>query len=639
MRHRREIDGLRAVAVVPVILFHAGLSRFSGGFVGVDVFFVISGFLITGLMLEEHAQGTFSVARFYERRARRILPALYLVLIACLPLAAFLMLPSEFESFGRNLAAVIVFASNIRYFLTADYFAQPGAFDPLLHTWSLAVEEQHYLLFPVLLMLLWRGGPRRVLAGTALLTLASFVAAEYAWPRWPMANFFLLPTRLWELGVGALAAIALHGRAPRFPRALAEAGAAGGLLLIAAAVLFFDESTPFPSRYALVPTLGAVAVLVFASPATLAGRLLGLRPMVGIGLVSYSAYLWHQPLFAFARLSSEFGPSRGLMLGLCLVTFGLAWLSWRFVERPFRDRRAIATPRVWQAAAVASLALLVAGGLLPRLLAPTASTPPLLAQFDVPIDARNAYVATEFEAREARGYADDGRPKALILGDSHAKDFYNVVREAGAFAGYDLATGYVSTRCQVYLGPDLEALVGEADTLYCTERAGTARVLDRIRQADVLVIVANWKPWASARLRDTLAAFDLRPTQQVVIVGPKSFRAPNLRLLRHADPARFPEMRVEQTAQLRSAVEGIRTGAPEGRLVDIQALACAPDWTCPAFTPAGELISHDGSHLTRAGARYLGPILFADPLLAPYGPDRTADARPAPVPAADSARP
>lgn len=382
-----------------------------------------------------------------------------------------------------------------------------------------------------------------------------------------------------------------------------------------------------------------MAVLVFASPTTLAGRLLCLRPVVWIGLVSYSAYLWHQPLFAFARLSSEFGPSRGLMLALCVVTFGLAWLSWRFVERPFRDRRAITTPRIWQAAAAASLALLLAGGLLPRLMAPSADTPPLLAQFDVPIDARNAYVATEFEAREARGYANDGRPKALILGDSHAKDFYNVVREAGAFAGYDLAAGYVSTRCQVYLGPDLEALVGEADTLYCSETAGTTRELPRIRQADVLVIVANWKPWASARLRETLAALDLRPDQQVIIVGPKSFRAPNLRLLRHADPATFPGMRVEQTAQLRAAVEGIRAGAPEGRLVDIEALACAPDWTCPAFTPAGELISHDGSHLTRAGARYLGPILFADPLLAPYGPDRTADARPATVPAPGPARP
>lgn len=246
----------------------------------------------------------------------------------------------------------------------------------------------------------------------------------------------------------------------------------------------------------------------------------------------------------------------------------------------------------------------------------------------MPIDARNAYVATEFEAREARGYANDGRPKALILGDSHAKDFYNIVREAGAFAGYDLAAGYVSTRCQVYLGPDLEALVGTADSLYCAEAAGTARVLDRIRQADVLVIVANWKPWASARLRDTLAAFDLRPAQQVIIVGPKSFRAPNLRLLRHADPASFPGMRVEQTALLRHSVEAIRAGAPEGRLVDIEALTCAPDWTCPAFTPAGDLISYDGSHLTQAGARYLGPILFADPRLAPFGLDRTAAARP-----------
>lgn len=204
--YRPEIDGLRAVAVLPVILFHAGFDLFSGGYVGVDVFFVISGYLITSIILREMEQGKFSIARFYERRARRILPALFFVIVCCLPFAVIWMASGEIKRFGQAMIAVSLFASNVFFWKTTNYFAPAAEEEPLLHTWSLAVEEQYYVLFPLFLMLCWRFGRSRLFWLTALAALLSLGLAEWGWRNQPVANFYLLPTRAWELLAGSLLA-------------------------------------------------------------------------------------------------------------------------------------------------------------------------------------------------------------------------------------------------------------------------------------------------------------------------------------------------------------------------------------------------------------------------------------------------
>ena len=337
MIYRAEIDGLRAVAVVPVILFHAGLPGFSGGFVGVDVFFVISGYLITRIILADLAAGRFSIARFYERRARRILPALAVVLLVCLPFAWVWMLPGELVAFGKSLIATALFGSNILFWRESGYFDAATELKPLLHTWSLAVEEQFYLFFPPLLALVWRW--RRGLVMPALLggALASLALADWGARHVPSANFYLLPTRMWELLIGAMVAWAHSRPAPaRAPRGLTEVAGLAGLGLILYAVLAFDATTPMPGLWTLIPVGGTALVLGLARHGTWAAHLLGWRPLVGIGLISYSAYLWHQPVLAFARIRLISAPEGGLLLALLAVTFGLAWLSWRYVEQPFR---------------------------------------------------------------------------------------------------------------------------------------------------------------------------------------------------------------------------------------------------------------------------------------------------------------
>ncbi len=300
--YRPEIDGLRAIAVLAVMAYHAGVPGAGGGFLGVDVFFVISGYLITRILAGDHAAGRLSFRRFYERRLRRILPALYLVMAACLPFALYTMIPDALRSFGSSLAASALFSANVYFWAkTGGYFDAPSDSMPLLHLWSLAVEEQFYLVYPLLLLMIWRFRPAWLLPTLALLAGGSLAASALAGLYSPSAGFFLLPTRMWQLLAGGLlAAWELGGRAAPGP-AIAAAGSWIGLALVAAALIWGERLLALPGLAGLPAVLGAVLLIASARPDAGAGRLLAVRPLVAIGLISYSAYLWHQPVLVFAR--------------------------------------------------------------------------------------------------------------------------------------------------------------------------------------------------------------------------------------------------------------------------------------------------------------------------------------------------
>lgn len=338
MQYRPELDGLRTVAIIPVLLFHAGLPAVPGGYVGVDVFFVISGYLITSLLLQDLAEGRFRFRDFYARRIRRIAPTLMLVLFVSIPFAWLWMLPEELKVFGKMLASTTLFLSNVTLWGETGYFEASSELSPLLHTWSLAVEEQFYLVFPLLLLLfhrLWcRGLNWLLLFGI----LASFAFADWASTRQPAAAYYLIPTRAWQLLLGAW--LALHfsrvvGLISRWR--LQDVLAGAGLLMIAFAIFSFDEKTPFPGRYALLPTLGAALVLAASSGDSRIGCLLASRPFVHVGLLSYAMYVWHQPVLAFARLRLMDEITPEVMVLLCLLVYVLAWLTWRFVEQPVKN--------------------------------------------------------------------------------------------------------------------------------------------------------------------------------------------------------------------------------------------------------------------------------------------------------------
>lgn len=501
MLYRREIDGLRAVAVMPVILFHAGFSVFSGGFVGVDVFFVISGYLITTIIVSERRAETFSILSFYERRARRILPALFTVVAFAFPFAWLWMTPEQFSDFGRSIAATALFISNVHFWEHTGYFAQDAELQPLLHTWSLAVEEQYYLIFPLLLLLLGRFHRQRFLFVISIMAIASLSVSEWGWRNEPDANFFFTFSRFWELLAGSLCAIVILDRGPWKNETLSLLG----LTLIIFAIFYYDDTVPFPSVWALAPVGGTVLIILYGRSGTLVARLLSMRGFVGIGLISYSAYLWHQPIFAFARIRSFHEPDQSLMMALSVLALALAALCWRFVEQPFRRRPIPLLPgrtRLLAVSAVSTVGVFVIGlsvffksdVFLPwnfdqRILQASQDRNDRLSQCLPAYDEFDWKTA----ALECSDIAHPDWPNVALIGDSHADQFARAIREYPSrnFNFYQ----FTVNSCPPFMG-------FHAENRSCDDYARDLAVaLDELA-IDVVIISARWISYATTERFD-----------------------------------------------------------------------------------------------------------------------------------------
>lgn len=360
MKYRSEIDGLRTLAVVPVMLFHAGFTFLAGGFVGVDIFFVISGYLISSIMMRELAEGTFTIAHFYERRARRILPALFFVLIITVPFAWVYLFPEELIEYGKSLIAVPLFSSNFLFWQSSGYFSQDAETITLLHTWSLAVEEQFYLIFPLIMIALWRFGTKILFISLMIIAVSSLAFSEYSWRNFPDANFYLIFSRAWELMIGVVAAFYLIYKKNSVSFNSSQLLSLLGFALIIFSIVYLDKSFPFPSVYALLPTIGAALIIAFCIPKTIIHNILSNKVIVGIGLVSYSTYLWHFPIFVYARMILD-EPSLLIMSLLSVLSIFLGFISWRFIERPFRDKSFLTRKQIFIASSIGSLIIIGIG--------------------------------------------------------------------------------------------------------------------------------------------------------------------------------------------------------------------------------------------------------------------------------------
>lgn len=422
MRYRGEIDGLRAVAVVPVILHHAGFSALSGGFLGVDIFFVISGYLITTIILGELEAGTFNLKEFYARRARRILPAVCFVMLVCILFAIAWLMPYDLHKFSKSVVAVSVFSSNFLFWGEAGYFDTAAKLKPLLHTWSLAIEEQFYILFPLFLMLTFGLQKARVLAILLVIFTLSLTVAHWSSlhsdAKVASSGFYLLPARAWELILGVFVAFWLQSRPASNCSYVHHVGSISGLALIIYAMVFYGSETPLPSLYSLVPTIGSALVILFAVQGTLVNCILKNSVLVGIGLVSYSAYLWHQPLLAFARYRTISEPDSFVMAGVCLVTFALAYLSWRWIEGPFRVSRNVPSVRVFWISLGVLLVFVVVG---------IVGQEKSIRKWRLP-----AHLAADTRyGGEGVGWislSKNNSEEFVLYGDSHAKQYFNALR-------------------------------------------------------------------------------------------------------------------------------------------------------------------------------------------------------------------
>lgn len=427
MQYRSEIDGLRSIAVTSVVLNHAGWDALPGGFLGVDVFFVISGFLITAILLRDLKDNNFSIVAFYERRFRRIIPALTVVLLATTVPAAFLLSPTQLVEFGRSIIATSIFVSNYLFVWEVDYFANASDLKPLLHTWSLAVEEQFYVVFPILLWFLYARGAKALLIGIGAALLVSIVAAQYGAANFPKINFFLTTSRIWELAVGCLAAIIYDKRKFQANNWLATIG----LAMLLLPMLLYGDRQNAPSIFTAVPVAGTALVVVFANQSSCVGKVLALPPLVLIGLMSYSTYLWHQPILAYARLWFNGEPPAGVTAILVISAFALAWITWKFVETPARKIKTGLFSRNWVFiwSAISILASVSIGALFAsQTIKSSVRVDNLL--IDPIAEARanhNWFIDNPEFQTEWKAFSDPSKINVLVAGDSHANGVFNML--------------------------------------------------------------------------------------------------------------------------------------------------------------------------------------------------------------------
>jgi peptidoglycan/LPS O-acetylase OafA/YrhL len=488
--YRSDIDGLRAVAVLPVVLFHAGVPLFSGGYVGVDIFFVISGFLITGILMQDG--GRLSILGFYNRRIRRIFPALFAMLALVTAAALILLTPLDLRSYGASLGSTALFFSNIYFYLGSGYFEASALDKPLLHTWSLAVEEQFYIVWPVALWAMHRLRRHTMLAITLAALVVSFGLSVWHTPRSPDAGFFLPHTRFWELLLGA--ALAMRPIDVN-SRPLREAISALGLGLIAYAVFTFDGSTVFPGWAAAIPCLGAAMLIVGnARGDTAAAKMLSLKPAVFVGLISYSLYLWHWPLLSLGHYAALRPLHWYEAAALVALSFVLATLSWRYVEKPFR--RGASADGAWKrslpaGAAAIGLAVLIASPIYLSKGLPQRVSPEV-------VQAEKATRGREGAPRMCSALdpvpachlgAPGDQLSVLLWGDSHAEAFAPAVDQAAVAAG--LSGWRVNgPACPPLLGA--RRLDAEASSSCSQNNSDVVELVQGHPELRTVVLVARW---------------------------------------------------------------------------------------------------------------------------------------------------
>lgn len=576
LSYRPEIDGFRALAVTTVVLFHAKIPGFENGFIGVDIFFVISGFLITSIIAREQAGEGFSYGRFVMRRVRRILPALVVVMLACIPFAWWLMLPDPLENFGQSLVATAFSANNILLWLTSGYWDLSSDFKPLLHTWSLGVEEQFYILYPMLLVLALRLPIRACYILMAAMAALSFWLMVRALQTDPAAAFYLLHYRAWQLLIGGIAGLLfLRARWGERP-ALAAAGLALVLLSL------IPLGLPMPVLLGLA-TLGTALYLLFARAEGLVTWVFTRPPVIFVGLVSYSFYLWHQPVFAFLRVAFFETPGQ-MAFGLAIVlAFGLSVLSWHFIETPFRSARRIGSGGLWAfvgggmaVAVIAGMSFHLANG-LPQRLGSVAKAE--AAGMSI---AYNERVRRLLPRDIPAGVGD--RPVVLITGNSFARDFANVLLEAG-------------------LGEDLVLLY--RDDLSLCAFAWSDTDLALIEKLDMLILARD--DYETRCIEDTLAtvqAMDL----PFFAIGIKHFGT-NINPLLRLSPTGRAAARLAVPEDVRARNETWKARMAPVYLDVLAILSDDGGGTIRAADDDGVFLTTDRIHLSKAGAAFVAERL------------------------------
>lgn len=608
--YRPEVDGLRAIAVSLVLAYHLGVRQVTGGFVGVDVFFVISGFLITSQLVNQLQTESFSLQAFYIRRIHRLFPALFVMLVATMTAGFWILYPATYVELGKSVIATVLSVSNIFFWFHSDYFDAPANTRPLLHTWSLGVEEQFYLLFPALLMLMWKGSRARIIVLLSTAALLSLSASAIGAFKFPSAAFYLLPTRLWELLVGSMLAFGF------FLRTSSRAGrnfmGISGLILIIGSAILIDGETRFPGAVALLPCVGAALVISAGlNGSHVVGRLLSLRPVVFLGLVSYSLYLWHWPTIILYQ--NYYGltwldPASKIIVGS--VSLLLAVLSWRYVERPFRTASQAATgPRAIRGSALcASAAIAISAPVVMADGIPARFDPEVIriASFlDYKPESPTASTSCFLRTKGTQTTFDKGRclstdptrKNVLVLGDSHSDHLiYGLKREWTEFHFLQAS----APGCRPTLEHEFSADSRCSGLMKSIYEEYLAR-----ERPDLVLLSGRWRSSDMERLKDTLRWLRERRFA-VVVSGPTveyGGAVPQLLALSvQDDNPGLPDAMVKRSiAEVDDQLAALVRGQGAAYFSPFRVF-CPIGFDCEQLAHNGVPYQFDYGHLTREGS-------------------------------------
>tara|TARA_R110001592_G_scaffold51812_1_gene159200 strand:+ start:3485 stop:5371 length:1887 start_codon:yes stop_codon:yes gene_type:complete len=621
MRYRQDIDGLRAIAVLCVLLFHFGFDSLSGGFAGVDIFFVISGYLITSILLKEIDDEHFSFLQFYEKRIRRLYPALIAVVLSSFIAAYFIFMPDEFKEFGQSMVSTITYLSNLFFWYKSDYFSGPSDLKPLLHTWSLAVEEQFYLIFPLVLWLTYKRSRLAMNLTVLALFVISFLLAILSIESIPSGVFYLSPFRFWELLFGSLVAIALRRNwSPNstFSPILEYTG----LALVIGPIFWLDEHSQFPGWAAVPSCLGAALLLWTQDKSTVVYKILTLPVMRFTGKISYSLYLWHWPIVVFYGywIIREFEIWE--KFAMMAVTFIVSWLSWRYIESPFRlTKQAGFKPKqVYGYAFSSTLLIFVVGALVWQQNGMPQRFPNLkietLAQTRTESGENHCFLNTEqdfslWKANECLIESTQSKQTVLLWGDSHANHLV-----AGLTANRDL----LPYNILVYSSAGCPPIIGQSLPTRPNCLQNNQHVLDIIKTMHIknVIMAGNWAYSEKAdhldiaKLPETINALKENGVQPMIINQLPLYPISNpqylaTRLASRDNPKEDYFIKPDDGLDMSVRIMQL---LPNTQIFDAFKLFC-PDESCSIFKN-GELMVVDRGHLSHAGSRYLTKAFLKD---------------------------
>lgn len=596
--YRPDIDGLRAISVIAVILYHFDFEFIKGGFLGVDIFFVISGFLITNILLEEIKKQNYNYIYFLLRRARRILPCLFMVISFTIFLSFFFMTPAYYTEFAKSAISSLIFVSNFFFWEQVNYFHELATFTPLLHTWSLSIEEQFYILYPFVIWFFYKNFEGKYLLLTLILILVAslFIASsfgsftskyfnnvEWKWLNPTSASFYFTPMRAWEIILGCIAALS-------FKKIIFRNFFTNILCLIAFAniifsFIYFNKSSPLPSYLSLLPTISVLLIIIFNSKNNLTYRILSNKILVFIGLISYSLYLWHQPLIGYiSQIRIQISLTEKIFF--ILLIFLISFFSWKYLETPFRDKKTIETKLFLKIIVCWGCFLLIISSIIIYKNGFLNNYPEEKRDMlKYTLDDYSDYVEENWTKLSNVNYLEEYA--VVVVGDSFGQDFLNILLESKFIPEKKIATYYVN------------------DFTYCDETINciSNKILNDLNNinADLIILAKNWN-------QDDYNFLDKQILKKINkrfrIVGNKNFGKVNIKQLSNLSKTQKKSYYNNIAFDQLEFNKYFKESLSNQFYFDFHQLLCT-DIKCKLFTENGELISYDGLHLTKKGAQYI----------------------------------